>query len=315
MKTKLLVIVGPTAVGKTALSIELAKAVDGEIISGDSMQIYHGLDIGTAKVTPEEMQGIPHYLISEVEPGENYTVSIFQKRAQQLIEDISARGKVPIIAGGTGLYVESLLYDVSYGGKGNTDETFRKEKDALAEEKGNDYLWKELHEKDPEAAAKIHFNNRRRIIRALEVLHVTGELFSHYQNEKEQKEPIYDAKIIGLDTTRSLLYDRINQRVDQMVEMGLETEARFLFDQHLEDSQAAKAIGYKEWFPYFEGETSVEEVLAQIKQNSRRYAKRQLTWFRNRLSDVSWFNLVEEPAEKEQLLSEVQLFLQNKIDQ
>lgn len=314
MKTKLLVIVGPTAVGKTALSIELAKAVDGEIISGDSMQIYNGLDIGTAKVTPEEMQGIPHHLISEVEPGENYTVSIFQKRAKELIEQISARGKVPIIAGGTGLYVESLLYDVSYGGKGNTDETFRKKQVAVAEKKGNAYLWEELNEKDPEAAAKIHFNNRRRIIRALEVLHVTGEPFSRYQNEREQKEPIYDAKIIGLDTTRSLLYERINQRVDQMLDAGLEKEARFLFNQQLEDSQAAKAIGYKEWFPYFNGEKTVAEVLEQIKQNSRRYAKRQLTWFRNRLNEVSWFNLVERPAEKEQLLTEVQLFLQEKID-
>lgn len=312
MKTKILVIVGPTAVGKTALSIDIAKAVDGEIISGDSMQIYKGLDIGTAKISLKEMQGIPHYLISEVNPGDNYTVSVFQKRARKLIEEISARGKVPIVVGGTGLYVESLLYDVSYGGEGNTDPAFRQEKEALAEGKGNRYLWEELNELDSEAAEKIHYNNRRRVIRALEVFQVTGKPFSHSQNEREEKEPVYDAKIIGLDTTRSLLYERINQRVDQMAAAGLEKEARDLYNQHLEDTQAAKGIGYKEWFPYFNGEKPLEEVFEQIKQNSRRYAKRQLTWFRNRLKDVSWWNLVENPREKESILAEVQNFLRHE---
>lgn len=309
MKTKIIVIVGPTAVGKTALSIDIAKAVNGEIISGDSMQIYKELDIGTAKATEKEMQGIPHYLISEVNPEDSYTVSIFQKRARELIEQISARGKVPIIVGGTGLYVESLLYDVSYGGEENTDATFRQETEALAEEKGNFYLWEELNRKDPAAAQKIHFNNRRRMIRALEVYHITGKPFSSYQNEREQKEPMYDAKIIGLDTTRSLLYERINQRVDQMIAAGLEKEASYLYEHHMEDTQAAKAIGYKEWFPYFKGVKSFEEIVEQIKQNSRRYAKRQLTWFRNRLTNVSWWNLVENPLGEEELLTEVKDFV------
>ena len=311
MKTKILVIVGPTAVGKTSLSIELAKEMNGEIISGDSMQIYKGLDIGTAKVTPEEMDGVPHYLIDEVEPWDNYTVTVFQKRAKELIEQITAKGKIPIIVGGTGLYIESLLYDVSYGGEGQTDSAFRSEKEAVAEEKGNLYLWEELNEIDPEAANNIHYNNRRRVIRALEVFHVTGEPFSSYQNERQQKEAVYEAKIIGLDTARSVLYDRINLRVDQMIAAGLEKEAYQLVEQNLEHTQAAKGIGYKEWFAYFKGEESLAEVSEHIKQNSRRYAKRQLTWFRNRMNDVSWWDLVENPTDQEKVLVEVKAFIEN----
>lgn len=309
MKTKILVIVGPTAVGKTNLSIEIAKKLNGEIISGDSMQVYKGLDIGTAKVTPEEMDGIPHYLIDEVEPWDNYTVTVFQKRAKELIEEITAKGKIPIIAGGTGLYIESLLYDVSYGGEGQTDPTFRNEKEAVAEKKGNLYLWEELNKIDPESADKIHYNNRRRVIRALEVFHVTGEPFSSYQNERQQKESMYEAKIIGLDTTRSVLYDRINLRVDQMIAVGLEKEAYHLVGKSLEHTQAAKGIGYKEWFSYFKGEETKAAVIEQIKQNSRRYAKRQLTWFRNRMDDVSWWDLIENPADQEKVLAEVKAFL------
>ncbi|MFL2100723.1 tRNA (adenosine(37)-N6)-dimethylallyltransferase MiaA [Desemzia sp. FAM 23991] len=308
MKTKILVIVGPTAVGKTSLSIEIAKKMNGEIISGDSMQIYKGLDIGTAKVTSEEMEGIPHYLIDEIEPWGNYTVTVFQKRAKELIKQITAKGKIPIIVGGTGLYIESLLYDVSYGGEGQTDPVFRNEKEAIAEEKGNLFLWEELKKIDPEAAQKIHHNNRRRVIRALEVFHVTGEPFSSYQNERQQKESIYDAEIIGLDTARSVLYDRINLRVDQMLAAGLEKEAYQLVEQGLEDTQAAKGIGYKEWFSYFKGEETKSEVIEQIKQNSRRYAKRQLTWFRNRMDNVSWWNLVEHPTDEKQVLAEVEAF-------
>lgn len=309
MKTKILVIVGPTAVGKTNLSIEIAKEINGEIISGDSMQVYKGLDIGTAKVTPEEMGNIPHYLIDEVEPWDNYTVTVFQKRAKELIEQITAKGKIPIIVGGTGLYIESLLYDVSYGGEGQTDLVFRNEKEAVAEEKGNLYLWEELNKVDSEAADKIHYNNRRRVIRALEVFHVTGEPFSSYQNERQQKESIYEAKIIGLDTARAVLYDRVNLRVEQMIVAGLEKEAYQLVEKNLENTQAAKGIGYKEWFSYFEGRESKAEVIEQIKQNSRRYAKRQLTWFRNRMNGVSWWDLVENPADQEQVLAEVKAFL------
>ncbi|MBM6614218.1 tRNA (adenosine(37)-N6)-dimethylallyltransferase MiaA [Desemzia sp. RIT804] len=308
MKTKILVIVGPTAVGKTNLSIEIAKEMNGEIISGDSMQIYKGLDIGTAKITPEEMEGIPHYLIDEVEPWDSYTVTVFQKRAKKLIQQITAKGKTPIIVGGTGLYIESLLYDVSYGGEGQTDLVFRDEKEAVAKEKGNLYLWEELKGIDPEAAQKIHYNNRRRVIRALEVFYVTGELFSSYQNERQQKESVYEAKIIGLDTARSVLYDRINSRVDQMVAAGLEKEAYQIVEQGWENMQAAKGIGYKEWFSYFKGEESIEDVVEQIKQNSRRYAKRQLTWFKNRMNDVSWWDLIDRPTDQKQVMAEVKAF-------
>lgn len=310
IKTKILVIVGPTAVGKTSLSIEMAKTLDGEIISGDSMQIYKGLDIGTAKVMPREMEGIPHYLIDEVDPSESYTVTDFQKRAKDLIADITSRGKIPIIAGGTGLYIESLLYDVSYGGQGQTDASFRKEQEAVAQQEGNLYLWEKLNEIDPESAKKIHFNNQRRVIRALEVYHVTGEPFSAYQNEREVKESIYDAKIIGLDTQRAVLYERINLRVDQMIATGLEKEARYLYDNHLQNTQAAKGIGYKEWFPCFDGQLTEEEVVERIKQNSRRYAKRQLTWFRNRMEQVSWWDLVAQPTDLEKVLVEAELFFE-----
>lgn len=308
-KPKIIVIVGPTAVGKTSLSIALAKRFDGEIISGDSMQIYKQLDIGTAKATLTERSGIPHYLIDEVSAAENYTVSDFQKRARCLIQEISAKGKVPIIVGGTGLYMESLLYDVSFGGKGENDGIFRAEKEAEAAEHGSLYVWEELKKADPIAAENIHVNNVRRVIRALEVLHVTGRPFSASQNERETKEPLYDANIIGLTTDRALLYKRINKRVEEMIDQGLETEARWLVEQGLQEAQAMRGIGYKEWLPYFNGEGTVSSVVESIQQNSRRYAKRQFTWFRNRMKDVEWWNLVERPESEKDLIEEVQQFL------
>lgn len=311
-KLPIIVIVGPTAVGKTSLSIALAKQFNGEIISGDSMQIYKKLNIGTAKASLTEQAGIPHYLIDEVAVSESYTVSDFQKRGRQLIQEISAKGKLPIIVGGTGLYIESLLYAVSLGGSGENDLVFRAQKEKEAAEYGAIYLWEELRQLDPTAAEKIHMNNVRRVIRALEVYHVTGQLFSSYQNEREIKEPLYNMKIIGLTTDREMLYERINERVHLMVEHGLESEARWLAEQQLLDAQATRGIGYKEWQPYFKGEASLDEVIAAIQQNSRRYAKRQLTWFRNRLPAVSWWDLVKQPETKKQLVEEVQQFLQEQ---
>ncbi|WP_192988442.1 tRNA (adenosine(37)-N6)-dimethylallyltransferase MiaA [Carnobacterium mobile] len=311
-KLPIIVIVGPTAVGKTSLSIALAKQFNGEIISGDSMQIYKKLNIGTAKASLTEQAGIPHYLIDEVEVSESYTVSDFQKRGRQLIQDISAKGKTPIIVGGTGLYIESLQYDISLGGSGENDLIFRAQKEMEATEYGSHYLWEELRQLDPAAAEKIHVNNVRRVIRALEVHHVTGQLFSSYQNEREMKEPLYNMKVIGLTTERNILYDRINERVHLMIEQGLESEARWLAEQQLQNAQAARGIGYKEWQPYFEGRSSLDEVIAAIQQNSRRYAKRQLTWFRNRLPDISWWDLVKQPESKKELVEEVQQFLQDQ---
>lgn len=308
-KKKIIIIVGPTAVGKTSLSLSLAKAVNGEIISGDSMQIYRKLDIGTAKVTKEEQNEIPHYLIDEVNVATSYAVSDFQKRARFLIEDISARGKVPIIVGGTGLYIESLLYDVTFGGSGENDSAFRESQEAVAIEKGNLYLWEQLAKVDPVAAEKIHFNNRRRVIRALEVHHVTGQLFSSYQSERQEKELLYDAKIIGLTTERDVLYQRINMRVEHMFEAGLIEEAEWLYQQQLPDAQASRGIGYKELVPYFKKEATLQEVKKAVQQNSRRYAKRQLTWFKNRLENVEWWDLVAFPEGVEQLKNETVVFL------
>lgn len=308
-KKKIIIIVGPTAVGKTSLSLLLAKAVDGEIISGDSMQIYRNLTIGTAKVSKEEQQEIPHYLIDEVDVTTSYAVSDFQKRARFLIEEISARGKTPIIVGGTGLYIESLLYDVTLGGSGENDPAFREAQEALAIEKGNRYLWEQLIKVDPVAAENIHFNNRRRIIRALEVYHVTGQPFSSYQRERKEKELLYDAKIIGLTTERKELYKRINLRVEHMLEEGLIQEAEWLYQQKLPDAQASRGIGYKELIPYFEKKATLQEAQEAIQQNSRRYAKRQLTWFKNRLDNVEWFDLLAYPEEEEQIKNEVKKFL------
>lgn len=306
---KVIVIVGPTAVGKTSLSISLAKEYDGEIISGDSMQIYKKLDIGTAKVSRAEQSGIPHYLIDEVSVSERYSVSDFQKEGRLLIEDITARGKIPIIVGGTGLYIESILYDISLGGAGGNDLIFRAKKEIEADRYGAKRLWEELEKIDPVSSKSIHVNNVRRVIRALEVHHTSGILFSESQNEREVKESLYDVKLIGLTTERSVLYSRINERVHCMIEQGLESEARWLFDQNIKDSQAIRGIGYKEWIPYFKNEDTFEKAVADIQQNSRRYAKRQLTWFRNRTKDVSWFDLVKDPESEVKLKKEINDFL------
>lgn len=293
MDIKVLVIVGPTAVGKTSLGVHLAKKYNGEVINGDSMQIYKELDVGTAKVTAEEAEGVPHYLIDEKNIDEPYSVSEFQKRGRALIKDISSRGKLPIIVGGTGLYIESLLFDVSHGGDADPDYELRKQLEKIAEEKGNKTLWKQLNSVDEKAAENIHHNNVRRVIRALEVYYVTGKKYSVFQNERNNKTKVYDTKIIGLNTDRTLLYERINQRVDQMIEDGLMKEAKMLYEKAPEDAQSTKAIGYKEFFDYFEEAESYEEALNSVKQNSRRFAKRQLTWFRNRIDVDIWANLIE----------------------
>lgn len=309
MKNQVIVIVGPTAVGKTQLSIELAKKYNGEIISGDSMQIYKGLDIGTAKVTEEEKGSIPHHLIDEKQTSDSYDVSDFKKAASKKIEEISARGKLPIVIGGTGLYIESLLFDVSHGGDAEPDYLFREQMKEVAKKKGNDSLWNDLKAMDPQAAEKIHPNNVRRVIRALEVYHVTDQKFSVYQAERKKVNALYDSFIIGLNTDRRLLYERINQRVDLMMEKDLIGEARWLWETVDKDKQSTKGIGYKEFFPYFEGKMELGETVAQIKQNSRRYAKRQLTWFRNRLDVDVWFDFIQFPEQKEQCKNKVKEFL------
>jgi tRNA dimethylallyltransferase len=289
---QVIVIVGPTAVGKTALSIELAKKYHGEVISGDSMQIYRGLDIGTAKVTREEMEGIPHHLIDIRDSQESYTVAEFQKEARKLITEIHQRGHMPIVAGGTGLYIQALLYDYQLGAaEEDSNPAVRQRYEKEAAMIGKEALWQKLQRLDPLAAEKIHYNNERKVIRALEVLETTGNSIAA---PKVAPKALYDYFMIGLSTERSLLYQRIEERVDQMIAAGLVSEVQQVLAYP--ETQAAKGIGYKEFLPYFAGSSSLEETIAQVKQQSRRYAKRQLTWFKNRLSP-KWVDLVQHPEE------------------
>lgn len=295
-KQKLLVLIGPTAVGKTNLSIQLAKKYNGEIISGDSMQIYKGMDIGTAKISPSEMEGIPHYLIDIKEPDEAFSAAEFQALVRRQISEIASRGKLPIIAGGTGLYIQSVIYDYQFSDV-PSDENFRRELEKRAETQGNDVLYAELEKIDPISAENIHPNNVRRVIRALEVYHCTGMPVSRWQ-EKQQPEFIYDTALIGLTMERELLYHRINERVDLMIREGLLQEVRSLYERGIRDCSSIQAIGYKEIYDFIEGRATLETAIENLKQNSRRYAKRQLTWFRNKM-DVEWYDMSNAIAEEQ----------------
>ncbi|MEH7443572.1 tRNA (adenosine(37)-N6)-dimethylallyltransferase MiaA [Bacillus sp. JJ1122] len=309
-KQKLIVLIGPTAVGKTKLSIELAKKFNGEIISGDSMQIYMGMDIGTAKVTKEEMEGIPHHLIDIKEPDESFSTAEFQELVRTKINEISSRGKVPMIVGGTGLYIQSVIYDYHFT-DAPSDLSFRSMLEKEAEEHGQDYLHERLKAEDPESASRIHPNNVRRVIRALEIIHCTGKTAAELQ-EKQSPELLYDTAIIGLMMDRELLYKRINLRVDLMLEQGLLEEVKYFYDLGLKDCQSIQAIGYKELYEYFAGKTDLETAVENLKQNSRRYAKRQLTWFRNKMN-VEWFDMsVSNDAEKK--FAEISKFIEGKLE-
>ncbi|WP_227872517.1 tRNA (adenosine(37)-N6)-dimethylallyltransferase MiaA [Jeotgalibaca ciconiae] len=290
--SSIIVIMGPTAVGKTALGVHLAKKYSGEVINGDSLQVYKGLDIGTAKVTVEEMGGIPHHLIDIVDVASSYTASDFKAAAEQVIDDIQSRGKVPILVGGSGLYIQGLLNDMKFGKTGE-DISFRKNLEKTLEETSSLYIWNQLNMVDPEAAKEIHPNNTRRVIRALESIHMSGEKFSSQQEFSLSDS--YRVLSIALNCDRTLLYERINHRVEVMVEQGVLDEAKMLFELvNKENNQAHKGIGYKEWFPYFSGDATFDEAKEKVKQNSRRYAKRQLTWFRNRMENVHWFDVMKD---------------------
>lgn len=292
MQNKIIAVAGPTASGKTALAVEIAKAVGGEIVSCDSMQIYKDLSIGTAKPDAEEMQGIPHHMIDFVEPQRRYSVADFVDDARACIDDILARGKVPVIAGGTGLYMDSVLNNISFADF-DSDPDFREEMQKLADAEGKEAVHSLLQKADPEAAEKIHPNNVRRVIRALEVCRVTGKTFTQV-NLESVRDAVYDALIIGIDRDREKLYERINLRVDIMLEKGLLTEVRDLYGKGIgADTTAMQAIGYKELVRYLEGRCTYDEAVEKIKMESRRYAKRQLTWFR-RNPDILWFNADED---------------------
>lgn len=301
----LICIVGPTAVGKTRLSIELAKRLNGEIISGDSMQIYKTMDIGTAKATLEEREGIVHHLIDEKNPDEPYSVAEFQKTVRNKIEEIKSRGNMPIIVGGTGLYIKSVLYDYEFAGESESKEMDDEKYKAF----DNQVLHQKLFEVDPEAAKLIHPNNRKRVIRALEIFETSGVKKSD-MIENQQHKLIYDVALIGLTDDRKVLYERINQRVDNMFEMGLVEEVQALFEAGIpKTAQSIRAIGYKELYDYFEGSVTLDECRELIKRNSRRYAKRQYTWFNNQM-DVKWFEVDIDHFEK--TINHVLEYIQSK---
>lgn len=287
---KLIAIVGPTAVGKTDISIQLALAIDAEIISGDSMQLYKGMDIGTSKVTEAEKQGIAHYMIDILHPDETYSVAQYKKRVQTYIKEINDRGKIPLLVGGTGLYVNAVLYDFPFK-KMQTDETVRKRLEKELAVIGKEAMYERLRRIDEKQAEKIHPNNTRRVIRALEIYELTGKTMSEI-NEMNKPKARYNHLIIGLEMDRKTLYNRINRRVDQMIMDGLIEEVRTLYHKGYEKTQAMQAIGYKEIIPYIKGEMTKEKAIELLKRNTRRYAKRQYTWFRNKL-DVHWYQLDE----------------------
>lgn len=291
---KVLVIVGPTAVGKTSFGIECAKLFDGEIISGDSIQIYKGLNIGSAKPDKEELSSAKHYLIDIKDPDENYSVKQFQDLCREYIDKIAKDNKLPIIVGGTGLYIKAALYDYTFFEEVNKDEQY--------EDLSNQQIYDLLMQKDPKALEKIHINNRKRLIRALNIYEKHNKGISTIKDEQDHK-PIYDCLIIGLTCDRQQLYKRIDDRVDKMIEEGLEKEIQGLLNKGVSFSnQCMQAIGYKEFKDYFEGDKSLDDVIEDIKRNSRHFSKRQYTFFNNQL-DVKWFENTEEA------LSEVKKWL------
>ena len=288
MAKKVVAIVGPTASGKTSLSIEIAKRFNGEIVSFDSMQVYKHMNIGTAKPTEEEMAGIPHYMIDEVEPTKPLNVVDFTTKAKAYIDDILDKGKLPVLVGGTGLYVDAIVNNTEFS-ESKRDEEYREKLMSLAEEKGNAFVHEMLKEIDVDAFNSIHENNIRRVIRALEVYHTTGKTFTQ-SNIDSKRDRVYDVLFLGLDMDREILYERINRRVDIMLEMGLVEEVKSVMEMNLgEDSTAMQAIGYKEIIEWLQGRVSYEDAVEKLKMESRRYAKRQLTWFR-RNKEINWLN-------------------------
>ncbi len=297
-KPFVLAIVGATASGKTWLGIEIAKNFNGEVVSADSMQIYKGLDIASAKPTKEEMQGIPHHLIDFLERDVSFSAADYVKLANEKIQDILQRGKLPIVVGGTGLYIDSLLENVKFS-EVKSDENYRRELYNIAKTQGNDVLYRKLLDIDPAAAENIHMNNVVRVVRALEVFHVTGRKFSELKAESKTQESPYNSLIIGLNCSdRNILYKRINQRVDEMLANGLVDEARNIWIKG-DMKTAANAIGYKELIPFFEGISPLNECVDKIKQETRRYAKRQLTWFR-RNDRIEWI-IFDDFSQKHQI--------------
>lgn len=288
-KRPLIVLTGPTAVGKTALSIKLAKKIGGEIISADSMQVYKYMDIGSAKITVEQMQGVPHHLIDVLNPEDEFNVYTFQTMAKESLKEIYERGHIPIVAGGTGFYIQALLYDINFEPEEENAE-IRKTLEKLQKEKGSHYLYELLKEKDPDSALEIHENNVKRVIRALEFYELNGIPISLHNKEQRKKETAYCSCYFVLNDDRRKLYERIDKRVDEMLDHGLLQEVRKLKDMgYCRDMVSMQGLGYKEMLSYLDGELSFEDAVYLIKRDSRHFAKRQMTWFR-REKDVIWID-------------------------
>ena len=284
-KQKVIVICGPTASGKTALSIELAKKINGEIISADSMQIYKDMNIGTAKPTEEEKQGIKHYLLDFVSPDKRYSVAEYKKNAKNAIKSILEKGKTPIIVGGTGLYIDSLIYEIEYNDI-EIEENYRKELEEKIKEKGLKHLYEEARKIDPKATDKISVNDKKRIMRILEIYHATGKTKTEQEIESRKKEVEYDYKVFAINWERAELYERINKRVDIMINQGLIEEVKEILGKYNCFPTAMQGLGYKEVVEYLDGNYTREEMVEKIKMETRRYAKRQLTWFRKNKQTV-----------------------------
>ena len=310
MKKPLIILTGPTAVGKTALSIQLAKAINGEIISADSMQVYKGMDIGTAKITKEEMQGVKHYLIDVLSPMEDFNIVKFQSLAKEAMEEIYSNGKIPIVAGGTGFYIQSLVYDIDFK-ENDGDKSIREslEKEALLI--GAEAMHEKLRAVDETSANEIHANNMKKVIRALEFFYQTGEPISKHNESERKKESPYNFCYFVLNQSRDILYERINKRIDKMLEMGLLNEVEILKEKGYDKSLVSmQGLGYKEILDYFSGDLTLEEAIYILKRDTRHFAKRQITWFK-REKEVIWIQK-EDYQNEEAILNKMLTILKEK---
>ncbi len=312
MKKPLVVLTGPTAVGKTDASIGLAKALGGEIISADSMQVYQYMDIGSAKVRPEEMEGIPHFLVDELKPWEEFHVVRFKQMAKAAMEGIYARGHIPIVVGGTGFYIQALLYDIDFS-ENDGDDSYRRELEQIAGRQGKTALHERLRAVDPASALQIHENNVKRVIRALEFYHQTGQRISEHNERERQKESPYRFVYFVLNDDRKRLYERIDSRVDRMLEVGLVDEVAALRDMGCKrDMVSMQGLGYKEIFAYLDGELSLEEAIYRLKRDTRHFAKRQITWFK-REREVIWINKDEYGYDEDRILCDMIRYVRGEL--
>lgn len=313
MKKPLIILTGPTAVGKTKASIGLAKALNGEIISADSMQVYKYMDIGSAKIKPEEMQGVKHYLVDELEPDEEFHVVRFQQMAKKAMDEIYAKGKIPIVVGGTGFYIQALLYDIDFT-ESNEDTSYREELESITKEYGAEYLHNMLREVDPASAEAIHANNVKRVIRALEFYKLTGQKISEHNEKERAKESPYDFCYFVLNDERQNLYKRIDIRIDQMLEEGLLEEVTALKNKgYTKDMVSMQGLGYKEILDYLNGECTLEDAIYILKRDTRHFAKRQLTWFR-RERDVIWVDKNKYAYDEAKILDVMLSYVRERTD-